>query len=158
MDSSVLRERRNLVSARVPSHFNWPFPAGISVFLPQEIVRGCDMQATLYSLFPSLPIPPTGIWQCRIQYLTRHNVPTNLQFTFILFTWPIVHHYILDGAINCHCLSMEMEKQQTCCSNSERHSCNRDALGCVSHFVCCFFLLSEPRFTAAGTFLRGLFV
>ena len=24
MDSSVSRERRNLVSARVPSHFNWP--------------------------------------------------------------------------------------------------------------------------------------
>jgi hypothetical protein len=26
MDSSVSPERRNLVSARVPSHFNWPLP------------------------------------------------------------------------------------------------------------------------------------
>ena len=91
MDSSVSRERRNLVSARVPSYFNWPLP--ISDCGPEHILTrgfvvcrfsagefegpalrlGLDLLLASFHIHCLFVIPPFDIVQPEILIASRNN-------------------------------------------------------------------------------------
>jgi len=67
MDSSVSRERRNVVSARVPSHFNWPLPLCNGYSVPP---RDASVKVTLNAR-PLLKSAAQKLCRCKCAEWTR---------------------------------------------------------------------------------------
>jgi len=108
-------ERRNLVFACAITYqkrSTWQVPAGISVLIPQEILRGCDMQATLYSP------PPSASWHVYLTVAytvlnrTQHIIQSAVYFHSVHLTCSSTLHNRWCNKLPLF-FSMELEKEQT---------------------------------------------